>query len=488
MQLSKLLYTLSYKTLGAWNAQQDVAQLTADSRQASAQSVFVAIRGAHSDGHSYINKAIEQGCQIVVCEEVGEANANVLYIVVPSTSYALGIMAANWHGNPSRDMKVVGTTGTNGKTTTTTLLYKLFSQLGYMVGLISTVEYRIGNQVFASTHTTPDALNLQRLFAQMRDAGCEYVFMEVSSHAAHQHRIAGTQFAGAIFTNITHDHLDYHGTFQHYINAKKMFFDMLPKTAFALVNIDDKRGEVMLQNCAATHHSYALRTPATFKAKILENNLTGLVLDINEQELYARLVGDFNAYNLLAVYGAATLLGVDNMEVLRILSNLESVDGRFETIANPATQHMGIVDYAHTPDALEKVLQTLDRVRQGDKRIITVVGCGGDRDKTKRPIMAKIACAYSQVVILTSDNPRTEQPAQILADMNEGVAITDRNKVQIIEERRQAIQLACQLAEAGDVILVAGKGHEKYQEIDGIKYPFDDKAVLQEAFAALANV
>jgi UDP-N-acetylmuramoyl-L-alanyl-D-glutamate--2,6-diaminopimelate ligase len=440
----------------------------------------VAFRGTAVDGHEYIDKAINQGSRAIVCEKVDNRNPEVLYIIVENSHYALGLMSCNFYEHPSKDLKLVGVTGTNGKTTVATILYKLFTGLGQKVGLLSTVENRIGNKVIEATHTTPDALSVNSLLATMRDEGCDYVFMEVSSHAADQDRIAGLDFDGAIFTNITHDHLDYHGTFQNYIYAKKKFFDQLPAHAFALVNIDDKRGAVMLQNTAAKCYNYALRSMADFKAKIIENTMEGLILELDNREVYSRLVGDFNAFNLLAVYGAAVLLGEERDEILTVLSNLTTAEGRFDYIRSNDSGITGIVDYAHTPDALEKVMQTLVKLREGNGKIITVVGCGGDRDRTKRPIMAKTACNYSDQVILTSDNPRTESPEAILNEMEEGVPASAKMKVLIIADRRQAIRTACRLAQKGDIILVAGKGHEKYQEIMGIKHPFDDKEVLRE--------
>jgi UDP-N-acetylmuramoyl-L-alanyl-D-glutamate--2,6-diaminopimelate ligase len=390
-------------------------------------------------------------------------------------------MACNFYEHPSKQVKLVGVTGTNGKTTVATLLYKLFRAMNQHVGLISTVENRIDDNVLESTHTTPDAISLNALLAEMRDSGCDYVFMEVSSHAADQERIAGLDFDAAVFTNITHDHLDYHGTFQNYIYAKKKFFDHLPAHAFALVNTDDKRGQVMLQNTAAKKYSFSLKSMSDFKAKILENTMEGLLLEIDGKELHSRLVGDFNAYNLLAVYGAAVLLGEEKEEILKHISNLTAAEGRFDYVRNALSDVAGIVDYAHTPDALEKVLLTLQKLR-GNGRIITVVGCGGDRDKTKRPLMAKIACNYSEMTLFTADNPRSESADAIIADMETGIPLSAKSKVLIIPDRRQAIKAACRLAQRGDIILVAGKGHEKYQEVNGVKNPFDDK---EELIAAL---
>jgi UDP-N-acetylmuramoyl-L-alanyl-D-glutamate--2,6-diaminopimelate ligase len=481
MTIIHLLTGLKYESIGPGEIlSEEFSEIVFDSRKAKQGTVFVALRGTAVDGHEYIDKAINQGSRAIVCEKVDNRNPEVLYIIVENSHYALGLMSCNFYEHPSKDLKLVGVTGTNGKTTVATILYKLFTGLGQKVGLLSTVENRIGNKVIEATHTTPDALSVNSLLATMRDEGCDYVFMEVSSHAADQDRIAGLDFDGAIFTNITHDHLDYHGTFQNYIYAKKKFFDQLPAHAFALVNIDDKRGAVMLQNTAAKCYNYALRSMADFKAKIIENTMEGLILELDNREVYSRLVGDFNAFNLLAVYGAAVLLGEERDEILTVLSNLTTAEGRFDYIRSNDSGITGIVDYAHTPDALEKVMQTLVKLREGNGKIITVVGCGGDRDRTKRPIMAKTACNYSDQVILTSDNPRTESPEAILNEMEEGVPASAKMKVLIIADRRQAIRTACRLAQKGDIILVAGKGHEKYQEIMGIKHPFDDKEVLRE--------
>ncbi len=481
MTLIHLLTGLKYESIGPGEIlSEEISEIVFDSRKAKEGTVFVALRGTAVDGHEYIDKAINQGSRAIVCEKVDNRNPEVLYIIVENSHYALGLISCSFYEHPSKDLKLVGVTGTNGKTTVATILYKLFTGLGQKVGLLSTVENRIGNKVLEATLTTPDALSINCLLATMRDEGCDYVFMEVSSHAADQDRIAGLDFDGAIFTNITHDHLDYHGTFQNYIYAKKKFFDQLPAHAFALVNIDDKRGAVMLQNTSAKCYNYALRSLADFKARIIENTMEGLILELDNREVYSRLVGDFNAYNLLAVYGAAVLLGEERDEILTVLSNLTTAEGRFDYVRSDESGITGIVDYAHTPDALEKVLQTLEKLREGNGRIITVVGCGGDRDRTKRPIMAKMACNYSDQAILTSDNPRTESPEAILKEMEEGVPASAKMKVLIIADRRQAIRTACRLAQKGDIILVAGKGHEKYQEIMGVKYPFDDKEVLRE--------
>lgn len=457
-----------------------VKNLTLDSRQAGQGSLFAALRGYQTDGHQFIEKAIANGATVILLEEMPtELHSEATYVQVADSAAALGWITSNFFGRPSEKLKLVGVTGTNGKTTTVTLLYNLFQMLGYKVGLLSTVENRIGETVVSATHTTPNSIAINALLADMVEAGCDYAFMEVSSHAAHQRRIAGLQFAGAVFTNISHDHLDYHKTFEEYIKAKKSFFDILQKNAFALVNIDDKRGDVMVQNTKAIVHRYSLQKLTDFKAKILDNSLLGLHLDINGQDFHGRLIGEFNAYNLLAVYATAVLLGQDKAEVLTALSQLKAAEGRFDYIFDEKRQVLGIVDYAHTPDALEKVLDTIRQLRQVKSRVITVVGCGGDRDKTKRPEMAKIACNLSEQVILTSDNPRSEQPEVILADMEAGVPDNAWNKVLTITDRMQAIKTASRIAQSGDIILVAGKGHEKYQEINGVKYPFDDKEILK---------
>jgi UDP-N-acetylmuramoyl-L-alanyl-D-glutamate--2,6-diaminopimelate ligase len=471
------------KVLAA-NGQLDrkIESLQFDSRKVKRGDVFIAIRGTQVDGHDYISSAVDQGAVAIVAEALPDSLPDqIVSVLVADSAMALGKMASLYYGEPSRQLKLVGVTGTNGKTTTVTLLHELFLRLGYKAGLLSTVRNKIGEMPLPATHTTPDALAVHALLRDMVDAGCDYAFMEVSSHAAHQRRIAGLDFDGAVFTNITHDHLDYHKTFKAYIEAKKMFFDMLPDTAFALVNADDRRGEVMLQNTLAKRYTYSLRSMANFRAKLLDNAVTGLQLLIDGQEVFSRLIGDFNAYNLLAVYSVSILLEQDHMESLTALSELGAVDGRFETIATPGKSYIGIVDYAHTPDALEKVLQTIDQLRQRDSRIITVVGCGGDRDRAKRPVMAKTACAFSDQVILTSDNPRTEDPEAILEDMWKGVPKDAVRKVLTIVNRREAIRTAAALAQGADMVLIAGKGHEKYQEVNGERLPFDDKAELEGA-------
>lgn len=466
----------------------EVAQLQTDSRQCTTGTCFIAVKGTVTDGHLFIEKAVTLGAVAVVCEVLPQTLAEgVTYVQVSNSAQAAGILAHNFYGAVTEKMRVVGVTGTNGKTTIATLLYKLFTGLGYTCGLISTVQNHLGTAVEPATHTTPDALTLHHLLHRMYDAGCTHVFMECSSHAIHQHRIAGIHFAGALFSNISHDHLDYHKTFDAYIKAKKAFFDGLTSEAFAISNLDDKRGTVMLQNCKARHYYYSLRSAADFKGRILENALTGLQMQINQHEVHFRLIGEFNAYNLLAVYGAAICLGMDAPRVLQMLSNLSGAEGRFDYQISPNEHILGIVDYAHTPDALENVLATIRRLRKGNEQIITVVGCGGDRDKTKRPLMGETACAGSDRVIFTSDNPRSEDPEAIIRDMEAGLSSAARRKYIAITDRREAIKTAVSLAQRSDIILVAGKGHEKYQEIKGVKYDFDDKQVLAEMFALLGK-
>ncbi|TGE26145.1 UDP-N-acetylmuramoyl-L-alanyl-D-glutamate--2,6-diaminopimelate ligase [Hymenobacter aquaticus] len=462
--------------------------LTLDSRQAQPGTVFFALRGVQADGHQFIPKAVEQGASVVVCEELPAELADATtYVQVASSAEAMAHVAAAFYGHPSRQLKLVGVTGTNGKTTCATALHNLFRELGYHVGLLSTVQNQIDEQVIPTTHTTPDAIRLNELLARMVQAGCTHAFMEVSSHAVVQHRTTGLQFAGGIFTNLTHDHLDYHGTFDNYLKAKKGFFDGLSKQAFALTNADDKRGSVMLQNTAARRETYSLRGPATFRARLIENAVHGLHLDIDGRDVQFRLIGVFNAYNLLAVYGAAVLLGEDPTEVLTILSGLTPAAGRFETIVAEKTRITGIVDFAHSPDALENVLSTIADIRQPSQQIITVVGCGGNRDAGKRPIMANLACQGSSRVVLTSDNPRFEDPNDILAQMQAGVQPADLGKVLTIADRREAIKTAVALAQPGDILLVAGKGHETYQDVQGVKSDFDDRQVLREMFALLGK-
>ncbi len=457
-----------------------ISSITYDSREACAGSMFFAVNGTRVDGHSFIQQVIEMGTVAVVCEQIPETvNNKVTYIKVADSSLAAGIIASNWFGNPSEKLKLVGITGTNGKTTTVTLLFNLFRQLGYHTGLLSTILNRIDDEIIPATHTTPDAIRMNQLLDKMVSKGCSYCFIEVSSHAVVQNRIAGLTFAGGIFSNITHDHLDFHKTFDEYLKAKKRFFDELPSTAFALTNVDDRNGQVMLQNTKAVKYSYSLQRMADFKGRIIESPLDGLHLDLDGNETWCRLVGKFNGYNLLAVYAASVLLKQDKVEVLTILSNLESVEGRFDYIKSPQGT-IGIVDYAHTPDALQNVLETINQLRTGNEMLITVVGCGGDRDKTKRPLMARIAARLSDRVILTSDNPRSEEPEVIITEMLAGVEKENARNVQNITDRHDAIRIACAMSRNNDVILVAGKGHEKYQEIKGKKNPFDDKEILKK--------
>ncbi|MBR3559214.1 MAG: UDP-N-acetylmuramoyl-L-alanyl-D-glutamate--2,6-diaminopimelate ligase [Bacteroidales bacterium] len=457
----------------------DVTEILFDSRavteqEATATQLYVAQRGTQTDGHKYIPSAIAQGCRAVVCEELPEIiDEKVCYVKVADSSVALGLIADAFYGHPSRQLKLVGITGTNGKTTTVTLLHRLFMLAGHRAGLLSTIVNKVGDEEIPATHTTPDAVELNRLLAQMVEKGCEYCFMEVSSHALCQHRVSGLRFAGGIFSNITHDHLDFHKTFANYIAAKKSFFDKLPKTAFALTNVDDKNGKVMVQNTKATVHTYSLRTGADFKGVVMENAFSGLHMRINNREVFFRLCGRFNAYNLLAIYGAAVLLGMDEDVALTNMSLLESAAGRFQMFRS-ADGGTAIVDYAHTPDALENVLKTIRDIVGKEAEVITVVGCGGDRDALKRPEMAGIACKYSSKVVLTSDNPRTENPMAILDDMLKGVPTSKSRQVVVIENRREAIKTACMMLSPTGVILLAGKGHENYQEINHVKHHFDD--------------
>jgi len=485
--LQDILYKVNIRSV-LGNIAVNVTDLQIDSRKITAGSCFIAIRGTTQDGHLYIASAIMKGATSIVAEQLpAELSEEVTYIIVENSALAAGYMSDNFYGSPSSKMKVVGVTGTNGKTTIATLLFKLFSELGYKCGLFSTVQNQVSDTVISSTHTTPDAISINALMKDMLDEGCTHVFMECSSHAIQQHRVSGLQFAGGIFSNITHDHLDYHKTFDEYIRVKKSFFDSLPSEAFAISNADDKRGLVMLQNTNAKKHLYSLRTLAEFKGKILENNLTGLLMNINEQEVHFRLIGEFNAYNLLAVYAAAICLGEEKQKVLQALSNLTGAEGRFDYIVSPSEKIIGIVDYAHTPDALLNVLSTIKKLRQGNEKIITVVGCGGDRDKTKRPIMAEVACEHSDKVVFTSDNPRGEVPEEIIRDMETGLQPSLRRKYVSITDRKEAIKTAINLAEKEDILLIAGKGHEKYQDIKGVKYPFDDKQVLKDIFALLGK-
>ncbi len=483
--LRDILYNVSIIAVHG-DAGISVNALAIDSRNIGNHDAFIAVKGVHADGHQYIEKAVSLGAAAIICESLPEVmHDQVTYVQVKDSAATSGIMAGNFFDNPSHQLKLVGVTGTNGKTTIATLLFRLYSKLGYHCGLLSTVQNQIGDTVIPSTHTTPDPISLNALLAKMVEDGCLYAFMEVSSHAIHQQRIAGLRFAGGLFSNITHDHLDYHKTFDEYIRVKKSFFDNLPTSAFALTNLDDKRGNVMLQNTKARKATYSLHTLADFKGKILENNLTGLIMMIDDTEVHFRLIGEFNAYNLLAVYGAARLLGEDKAAVLQALSDIQGAEGRFDYFISDKDQIIAIVDYAHTPDALKNVLATIHNLRKGNEQLITVVGCGGDRDTAKRPIMADVAVENSDRVILTSDNPRSEDPATIIAEMEKGVPVHLKKKCISIIDRKEAIKTALSLAGKNDIILVAGKGHEKYQEIHGVKHPFDDKQVLHEMMTML---
>lgn len=469
------------------NTNQEIVDLQIDSRLVQKGTVFVAIRGVQVDGHNFITTAIEKGATVIVCEQLpASMQEGVTYIVVANTQEAVALMAHQLYEAPSTKVKLVGVTGTNGKTTVATLLFKLFTEMGYKCGLVSTVQNQIGATIVPATHTTPDAIRLNALLADMVEAGCTHVFMECSSHAIHQHRITGLQFTGAAFTNITHDHLDYHETFEEYVRVKKAFFDHLPTTAFAITNLDDPNGAVMLSNTNAKQFSYALHAPATYKGKILENQLTGLVLNVNEVEVHCRLIGTFNAYNFLAVFGIAVQLGETVEHVLTVLSALTGAEGRFDYIISD-TQTIGIVDYAHTPDALQNVLETIAKLKKGGETVITVVGCGGDRDKTKRPVMGQVACDLSDKVIFTSDNPRSEDPNEIIKDMEQGLSSAAKRKYINIVDRYEAIKAAVSFSKPGDIILIAGKGHEKYQDVKGVKHDFDDKQILQNIFNSFAK-
>jgi UDP-N-acetylmuramoyl-L-alanyl-D-glutamate--2,6-diaminopimelate ligase len=465
----------------------EVSGICFDSRKVEPGFLFVAVRGTQSDGHDYIGKAITLGARTIVCEKLPDSITEmVTFVTVKNSGNALGIIASNFFDTPSEKVKLTGVTGTNGKTTTATLLYQLFTNLGYKVGLISTVENRIAAEVIPATHTTPDPIQLNQLLNNMVDAGCAYVFMEVSSHAIAQDRIAGLKFSGAIFTNITHDHLDYHKTFENYIKAKKKFFDDLPGDAFALVNADDKRGMVMLQNTKAAKHTFGIKKLTDFKAKVITNSIEGLELEVDGKSVWFKMIGDFNAYNLLGVYSTAVLLGQEPDEVLTQLSSLRGAPGRFEQV-NPGAKIIAIVDYAHTPDALQNVLETINQFRTGTEQVITVVGCGGNRDKTKRPLMASIACRLSDKVVLTSDNPRDEDPIQIILEMQTGIMPSEARKTLVIADREEAIKTACMMAKEKDIVLIAGKGHEDYQEIKGVKHPFDDRKVVERMLKMFSN-
>ncbi|MGE4585855.1 MAG: UDP-N-acetylmuramoyl-L-alanyl-D-glutamate--2,6-diaminopimelate ligase [Mangrovibacterium sp.] len=478
--LKDILSGLDYELISG-DLQVPAGPICFDSRQVKPGYMFVAVRGTHTDGHAYIPKALENGASVIVCERVPEEGRPAAWIRVPDGGRAVGLLASAWYGHPSRKLKVVGVTGTNGKTTIVTLLYRLFNQLGHRSGLISTIRYYVGEEQFPASHTTPDALQIQYLMARMVETGCTHCFMEASSHAIDQNRISGIDFDGAVFTNLTHDHLDYHNTFAEYLKAKKKLFDGLSEGAFALTNGDEKNGQVMLQNTRAGKKAYALKTLADYKGKVLEKQLDGMLLQIDMQEVWTHFSGVFNAYNLMAVYGTACLLGEQPDRVLQVLSSLKPVEGRFEIIRSPEGKY-AIVDYAHTPDALKNVLRGINEIRTGEERLITVVGAGGDRDRSKRPEMVREAVLQSDQLILTSDNPRSEEPEQIIREMEAGILPGEETRVLSVVNRREAIKTACLLARAGDIILIAGKGHENYQEIKGVKYHFDDREVVRELF------
>ena len=482
--LKDILYKVAIESL---KGSTDVAinKLEFDSRKIEANDVFIAIRGTISDGHDFIEKAISLGAIAIVCDALPEKlEVGITYVQVLDTNKALAFMAANYFGNPSQDLKLVGITGTNGKTTIASLLFQLFKKAGFKVGLISTVKIMVDEIEYKATHTTPDSITINHYLAEMIELGVDYCFMEVSSHGIHQKRTEALHFVGGVFTNLSHDHLDYHATFAEYRDVKKSFFDNLPKTAFSITNIDDKNGAVMFQNTVSKKLTYALKSYADFRAQILENQLSGLLLKINDNEVWVKLIGTFNAYNLLAIYGTATELGIDSLEALRLLSELESVSGRFQFIVSE-NNVTAIVDYAHTPDALENVLKTINDIRTKNEQLITVVGCGGNRDKAKRPIMASIASELSDKVILTSDNPRNEDADTIINEMEKGIAAHHYKKVLAITDRKQAIKTACQLAQPKDIILIAGKGHETYQEVNGVRHHFDDMETVKELLEQL---
>ena len=480
MILSDILYKVSLKVVSG-KTDIEISNIVFDSRQVKNGSLFVAISGTQVDGHNFIAKAIELGAGAILCEKLPETlSEEISYLQVENSAKAMGLIAANFYGHPSKKLKLVGITGTNGKTSIATILFRLFRKLGYRCGLLSTVQNQIDDEIITSTHTTPDSVKINELLIEMVQKGVTYCFMEVSSHSVVQERITGLHFVGGIFTNITHDHLDFHGTFDNYLKAKKGFFDQLPSSAFALVNTDDKNGKIMLQNTAAKKETYSLKNIGTFKGKVISCNLFGLQMEMGAKEVWFKLIGAFNAYNLLGVYGAAILLGEDSDEVLMQMSDIQPPEGRFEQVVS-RNNIVGIVDYAHTPDALKNVLETIVDLREGNQQIITVVGCGGNRDVTKRPIMAEIACKLSDKVILTSDNPRDEEPMAILEEMQKGVPAIHFKKTQTIEDRHEAILAAVKMAKPEDIILVAGKGHEKYQEIKGVKHHFVDKEVIREA-------
>ena len=484
--LKDILYKVAIESVTG-STEIDIHKIDFDSRKIETNDVFVAIRGSLSDGHDYINKAIELGAVAIICDTLPEnIEKGITYIKVKDTNTALAFMAANYFGNPSEKLKLVGVTGTNGKTTIASLLFQLFQKAGFKVGLLSTVKIMVDETEYKATHTTPDSITINHYLNEMIEAGVTHCFMEVSSHGIHQKRTEALHFVGGVFTNLSHDHLDYHPTFAEYRDVKKSFFDSLPKTAFALSNIDDKNGPVMLQNTVARKFTYALKSYADFKAQILESQLSGLLLKVNDNEVWVKLIGTFNAYNVLAIYGTAVELGMDSLEALRLLSDLESVSGRFQYIVSEGNI-TAIVDYAHTPDALDNVLKTIADIRTKNEQLITVVGCGGNRDKTKRPIMAKIATDLSDKAILTSDNPRNEDPEVILDEMEKGVEAHNYKKLLRITDRKQAIKTACQMAGPNDIILIAGKGHETYQEVNGVRHHFDDMETVKEILEQLGK-
>ncbi|MEO9662005.1 MAG: UDP-N-acetylmuramoyl-L-alanyl-D-glutamate--2,6-diaminopimelate ligase [Maribacter dokdonensis] len=484
MQLKDILYGVRITAVSGTTTC-DIASVQFDSREVQKSDAFVAIKGTITDGHKYIDAVVKAGARAIICEELPATMVDdVTYVQVESGNQALALMASNYYGTPSKNLKLVGVTGTNGKTTVSSLLYQLFKKAGYKVGLLSTIKIMVDDTEFPTKHTTPDALVINKHLQLMNDAGVEYCFMEVSSHGIHQKRTEGLAFAGAIFTNLSHDHLDYHKTFAEYRDTKKILFDQLPKTAFALTNLDDKNGLVMLQNTKARKATYALKNYADYRAQILENQFDGQLLKINDNELWSKLIGHFNAYNMLAIYATADLLGMDQLETLRLISELENVDGRFQYYISK-NRITAIVDYAHTPDALKNVLETINTLRTGNENVITVVGCGGDRDRSKRPVMGNIATEMSNKVIFTSDNPRTESPTEIITEMEAGVEPQNVKKMLSIENREQAIKTACQLAADNDIILVAGKGHETYQETNGVRVEFDDFKIVKELLSSL---